>query len=89
MSTAAAFPAQRTSLTVPLYFHVITGRKKNSTVDAPQELLLKQLQAMNDAYGRFSIRFELKGITRVQSESWAVLEINTPEESLMKSKLRK
>ena len=90
MSTAAAAaPTQRTSLNIPLYFHVITGKTKNSTVDAPQELLLKQLQAMNDAYGRYSIRFDLKGITRVQSESWAIAEINSPEETLMKSKLRK
>jgi len=89
MATAAALPAQRTSLNIPLYFHVITGKKKNSTVDASQELLLKQLQAMNDAYGRYSIRFDLKGITRVQSEAWAIAEINSPEETLMKSKLRK
>lgn len=89
MSTAAALPPQRTSVNIPLYFHVITGKKKNSTVDAPQELLLKQLQAMNDAYGRYSIKFDLKGITRVQSEAWAIAEINSPEETLMKSKLRK
>lgn len=89
MSTAAALPVQRTSLNIPLYFHVITGKKKNSTVDAPQELLLKQLQAMNDAYGRYSIKFDLKGITRVQSESWAIAEINSAEETLMKAKLRK
>lgn len=88
-SAAAALPAARTSLNVPLYFHVITGKKVNSTVDAPQELLLKQLQAMNDAYGQHGIRFDLKGITRVQSEAWAVAEINSPEENLMKAKLRK
>lgn len=89
MATAAALPVSRSSLNVPLYFHVITGKKKNSTVDAPQELLLKQLQAMNDAYGRYSIRFDLKGITRVQSEAWSIAEINSAEETLMKSKLRK
>jgi hypothetical protein len=89
VAAAAALPVSRSSLNVPLYFHVITGKKKNSTVDAPQELLLKQLQAMNDAYGRYSIRFDLKGITRVQSEAWSIAEINSAEETLMKSKLRK
>jgi hypothetical protein len=88
-TSPAALPVQRTSLNIPLYYHVITGKKKNSTVDAPQELLLKQLQAMNDAYGRYDIRFDLKGITRVQSEAWAICEINSAEETLMKSKLRK
>jgi DNA segregation ATPase FtsK/SpoIIIE-like protein len=88
-AAAAAAAGGRTSLTVPTYFHVISGKRPNSTVEASQELLLQQLQALNSAYGPHGIRFELRGITRVQSEAWAVAEINSPEESLLKARLRK
>lgn len=87
MSIASA-PAPA-SLTVSLYFHVITGGGANSTVYAPTELLAQQLDVMNSAYGPFNIRFALKGVSRVLSEEWATTEINTDAETQMKGQLRK
>ncbi|WIA12164.1 hypothetical protein OEZ85_012236 [Tetradesmus obliquus] len=81
--------ATPTSLTVDLYFHVISGDTANATVNAPVELLAQQLDVMNGAYGPFDIRFALKGVTRVQSEDWATTEINTGAETAMKARLRK
>jgi hypothetical protein len=81
--------AMPTSLSVDLYFHVISGDSTNGTVYAPVELLAQQLDVMNGAYGTFDIRFALKGVTRVQSEEWATTEINTGAETAMKSRLRK
>jgi hypothetical protein len=81
--------ATPTSLTVDLYFHVISGDSLNATVNAPVELLAQQLDVMNGAYGPFDIRFALKGVTRVQSEEWATTEINTGAETAMKTRLRK
>jgi hypothetical protein len=81
--------ATPTSLTVDLYFHVVSGDSPNGTVYAPVELLAQQLDVMNGAYGPFDIRFALKGVTRVQSEEWATTEINSGAETAMKSRLRK
>lgn len=87
MSVASV--ATPSSLTVGLYFHVISGDSANATVNAPVELLARQLDVMNGAYGPYDIRFALKGVTRVQSEDWATTEINTGAETAMKARLRK
>lgn len=80
---------QDRSLTVNVYFHVISGTKDESTVDAPPDLLAQQLAVMNSAYGPWNIMFVLKGVTRVQSDTWAVTEINTDAETAMKTRLRR
>eukprot|EP00775_Hariotina_reticulata_P003611 gene3611-3875_t len=83
----APFPLN--ALSVNLYFHVISGSTPNTTVYAPPELLAQQVETMNAAYNPHSIRFVLRGVTRVQSEPWSLAEINGPSETSMKTKLRR
>lgn len=89
MSIASVQQPQQRSLTISVYFHVMSGTTSTSTVDATPDLLAQQLAVMNSAYGRWNIRFDLKGVTRVQSDSWATTEINTDQETAMKNRLRR
>lgn len=89
MSIASVQQQQDRSLTVSVYFHVISGTTAEATVDAPPDLLSQQLSVMNSAYGPWNINFVLKGVTRVQSDSWAATEINTEAETAMKTRLRR
>jgi hypothetical protein len=83
----APFPLD--ALAINLYFHVISGTTPNTTVYAPPELLAQQVEIMNAAYNPHSIKFVLRGVTRVQSELWSLAEINGPSETSMKTKLRR
>jgi hypothetical protein len=72
--------------TVGVYFHVITTSGGDGAVSDLD--IQAQMAVLNAAYDQVSARFVLKGTTRTANDGWFDLEIDSTEETAMKSSLR-
>jgi pregnancy-associated plasma protein-A len=72
------------SITVPVYFHVVTGEDSSSKALVTQGMATAQIQAMNNAYRPTGFSFNLQGTDFHANNSWA-----TGDDPNMQSALRK
>jgi hypothetical protein len=67
---AKAAATRKTTVTIPVAFHVIN---KGSTLDdgnIPQSQITAQIQVLNDAYASSGFAFDLVSVTRTTESSW-------------------
>ncbi len=87
--------AERTagSVTINVYFHVITNRKNQGNIS--QTMIDNQIRVLNDAYAGATggastpFRFQLVGVDRTQNDQWFTAVIGSRAERQMKSALHK
>jgi hypothetical protein len=85
--------ANATSVTVSVYFHVITNTSGTGNVTDAQ--LADQIQVLNDAYSGLTggantkFRFALAGTDRTANNTWFAAGYGTTAETQMKNALRK
>ena len=83
---------QATTVTVPVYFHVITSTSGAGNVTDAQ--IADQIQVLNDAYSGLTggsdtkFRFALAGVTRTANNTWYGAGYGSSAETQMKSALR-
>ena len=82
------------TITIPVYFHVINQGSGIENGDVPDHMLQAQLRVLNDSFnGRTGgaatlFGFELAGITRTTNADWFTMGIGSPQERQAKSALR-
>lgn len=80
-----------TTVTVPVYFHVITNGSTGNVTDAQ---IADQIQVLNDAYSGLTggavtkFRFQLAGVTRTSNAVWFGAGYGSAAETAMKTALR-
>ena len=81
------------SVTVNVYFHVITNRKNQGNIS--QTMIDNQIRVLNDAYAGLTggsntpFRFQLFSVDRTQNDQWFGAVIGSRAERQMKSALHK
>ena len=79
------------SVTINVYFHVITNRKGAGNIS--QTMIDNQIKVLNDAYAGLTggantpFRFQLVGVNRTQNDQWFGAVINSRAERQMKNAL--
>jgi hypothetical protein len=84
------------SVTIPVYFHVVTRGAGYANGDVPDRMLRDQIDVMNAGYAgavapggaNTPFRFALVGVTRTVNERWFNAGIGSAAEREMKSALR-
>ena len=80
-----------TTVTVPVYFHVITNGSTGNVTDAQ---IADQIQVLNDAYSGLTggaatkFRFQLAGVTRTSNAVWFGAGYGSAAETALKTALR-
>jgi hypothetical protein len=82
------------SITIPVYFHVITQGAGYANGEIPDQMLRAQIKVLNDSYSGGTggattpFRFNLAGITRTSNADWFNMTPNSQSERRAKSALR-
>jgi len=85
--------ADATTVTINVYFHVITNTSGQGAVSDTQ--IANQIRVLNDSYSGLTggvntkFRFVLAGVDRTVNNTWYAAGMSTQAESAMKSALRK
>jgi hypothetical protein len=78
------------SITIPVYFHVITQGSGAANGDLTDAQIARQIDVLNSAYSASSpFRFTLAGTDRTINPSWYTVQPDTRAELAMKRALRK
>jgi len=89
--TARARPLAATTITVPVWVHVINKGAGLANGDVPDSQIADQIRVLNKAYtdARMPFRFELAGTDRTRNTTWFTVGHETTAERAMKAALRK
>jgi hypothetical protein len=74
------------SVTIPVYFHVISNGSEGNVTD---NTIAQQIQVLNSAYAQTPFRFSLVGTTRTSNANWFAMGPNTAAETQAKTALRR
>lgn len=85
-ASSAATPAAAKSIAVDTYFHVVMSAANAKTIT--QQMASDQLKAMNAAYNKYGIKFNLKATDFTTNDTWAA-GASSADDTAMKTKLRK
>jgi hypothetical protein len=88
----AAPPASAsTTTTIPVHVHVINKGSGIENGDVPDSQISDQIDVLNKTYAasKMPFQFKLAGTDRTTNEAWYTVTPGAPEESEMKSALRK
>jgi len=90
-STIAAVPHTRawTTVTIPVYFHVINKGTGTANGDIPDTWITAQMNVLNNAYASYGFQFSLAGTDRTTNATWYTVTPGTTAETQMKTALRK
>jgi hypothetical protein len=84
--------AEATTVTIPVYFHVITSTSGQGNIS--DAMIADQIQVLNDAYSGLTggantkFRFSLAAVTRTANNTWFTAGHGSSAESQMKNALR-
>jgi hypothetical protein len=77
------------SVTIPVYFHVISSGSSSSQGNIPQSQVDSQIAVLNSAYANTPFRFSLVQTTRTVNASWYGMTPGSSAEASAKNALRR
>jgi hypothetical protein len=77
---------KRATVTIPVYWHIITTASGQGNVSA---LVPAQMQVLNNEYAPSGFTFELASVQVVANNAWFFAEAGSADESAMKAALRR